>query len=373
MQECMICFVDFPLNRFVKCFLPNCKSEICYHCTKTNLEICKNENRIPKCFYCMNYMLHKMLENFQDLILEYNKCCINQMTKEKAYELTEDISIDNNIEKIREIRKLFIESKFPLAIAYVAKNFLGHKLKKVDKKEFKNEKVDFMEEGSINSIVKKIKCMNLMCKGYLDCDYKCMICDTEFCKDCEAILSENHECKKEDLETMNLINEFIKCPKCLLPVEKSSGCDSMKCSSCGENFYYSTGKSGGAGNSHNSKIFMRENVSITSEYYKYLNKMNLISEINTLENNKPKDNEKALDNSIKKYLKNNINKEYDDTILENNVSREFQKYIINNIKIKNYNKLMITIEQEIKSETLDLDKLNEILIHYEKLNLFNCS
>lgn len=368
MEECLICFIEYPIKDFIKCFLPNCKSKICYQCTKTHIDLCGKENKIPKCLYCLNYMLQKSIINYPELIPKYNECCIKEMTREKAFELSENIALHNKIEEIREIRKIFIENKFPAAIAYVAEHFLSHKVKKINNRDLKKKKkkTDIMPD-------KNVQCMNLICKGYLDSNFKCMICDTIFCKSCESIMLENHQCKEEDLASMITINEFVKCPKCSLPVEKSSGCDIMKCSYCSENFIYSTGKSGGLGNNHNSQLLIRENIYLSIEYNKLLEQKGLLSQIRILEDQKPNEEIRKLNNSLKKYLKSgtpsqkgkNNNSE---NVLINNVARDFQKHIINTIKIKNYNKLMITLEQEIKKQTLDLKKFSEIIDSYELRN-----
>ena len=97
------------------------------------------------------------------------------------------------------------------------------------------------------------RCFNLTCNGFLDPNYICMMCSTEFCKDCEKKLKIGHVCRQEDLDSVNLVNDMIKCPGCKLPVFKNEGCDSITCSNCNTNFLYSTGKVGGHGSS-NAKL-----------------------------------------------------------------------------------------------------------------------
>jgi hypothetical protein len=66
-------------------------------------------------------------------------------------------------------------------------------------------------------------------------------------------MTDTHECDGSDILTVETIRKMIKCPKCNIVVERSEGCDSMTCASCGENFSYSTGMAGGHG-SHNAPV-----------------------------------------------------------------------------------------------------------------------
>jgi hypothetical protein len=65
-----------------------------------------------------------------------------------------------------------------------------------------------------------------------------------------------HECKKEDVETAELIKKDCKpCPKCGEFIEKSSGCDQMFCISCQTPFSWITGKIVTSGPIHNPHYY----------------------------------------------------------------------------------------------------------------------
>lgn len=351
MQECIICFTEYQKDEFVKCFLNNCKCSFCYECAKTHIEISKNENRIPKCFYCTNYMVRSSFLDFPELLLEYNKCCLRELMNENGNDMSQIISLEKKMNELRNIRIEYINNNFPLAISFFANKFLKHKMR-----YHKNIKITKEE-----NVVKK--CMNLLCKGYLNSEYTCSICDSKFCKLCEDVLSDNHKCDENNLESIRLINTFVKCPKCFLAIQKSEGCNDMKCSNCNENFVYNSGKSGGNGNMHNTKIDLRENILLSIEYEDYLIKKGLLEEVIKLENKKTDFNFNKTNNIIKKYIKN----EKEEAEAEHNIAKEFEKYVIFNLKIKNYNKLMITLDQEIKKENLDFDNFKEIMLKYNNL------
>lgn len=73
------------------------------------------------------------------------------------------------------------------------------------------------------------RCTRPDCKGFLSTAWKCGMCEWYSCSKCFAVKGEKHdtphECKKEDVETADLIRKDCKpCPKCGEFIEKSSGC-----------------------------------------------------------------------------------------------------------------------------------------------------
>ena len=92
-------------------------------------------------------------------------------------------------------------------------------------------------------------CQHEKCKGFLNENYICGLCDEKCCKKCFEMLGNNedeikkHECKKEQVETANLINSTTKpCPKCGQRIHKVSGCDQMWCIECKTSFSWKTGE-----------------------------------------------------------------------------------------------------------------------------------
>ncbi len=54
--------------------------------------------------------------------------------------------------------------------------------------------------------------------------------------------STDHKCSQEDIETQRYITENSKpCPRCLVPIQRASGCSQMYCINCMTVFDYNTG------------------------------------------------------------------------------------------------------------------------------------
>jgi hypothetical protein len=73
------------------------------------------------------------------------------------------------------------------------------------------------------------RCMRSPCQGFLSTAWKCGICEWYTCSKCFAVKGETHdtvhECKKEDLDTAELLRADSKpCPNCGEFINKSSGC-----------------------------------------------------------------------------------------------------------------------------------------------------
>jgi hypothetical protein len=89
------------------------------------------------------------------------------------------------------------------------------------------------------------RCPMQNCKGYLNNDYLCEICDTTICKNCYCKINNNdHQCDPEMVETFKTIKKEAKpCPRCGEFISKIGGCDQMFCnnSGCGTAFSWKTG------------------------------------------------------------------------------------------------------------------------------------
>lgn len=87
------------------------------------------------------------------------------------------------------------------------------------------------------------KCAHEECKGFMNEDFFCGICDRHFCKDCNEELRENHVCDPGAVETMKIIKKDTKpCPKCGTMIHKLSGCRQMWCPDCHTAFDWVSGQ-----------------------------------------------------------------------------------------------------------------------------------
>ncbi len=111
-------------------------------------------------------------------------------------------------------------------------------------------------------------CSNNDCKGFVNKNWYCELCEKTSCKKCFKLVLENHECNIDDIETANLIKKESKpCPGCNISIMKSSGCHQMWCTSCHVHFDWRT------------LTIIKKNEPIHNpEYFRYMRENNLIIE-----------------------------------------------------------------------------------------------
>ena len=104
------------------------------------------------------------------------------------------------------------------------------------------------------------RCTRAGCQGFLSTAWKCGLCEWYSCHKCFTTKGlehdAEHECKKEDVETAELIKKDCKpCPNCGEFIEKSSGCDQMYCITCQTPWSWNTGKIVTSGPIHNPHYY----------------------------------------------------------------------------------------------------------------------
>lgn len=352
--ECSVCF-DMTTT-IITCSKKNSCLGMCLDCMTENLNIFLKDETLPKCENCKTSYYFSDISNYPNLINIYTECCLLNLVKQKGEKIHKHIEIDNRIDQLRNNRKVFIKDRFPIAILFTAQKIMPELLIKLDKQQ-----IEHVKETTKKS--KRI-CMNSTCNGFLDENFICMTCETIFCKTCEKIKLDNHQCAQEDIDSIQEINSgSVRCPSCNLPVFRSSGCDLMRCSHCDTNFRYSTGEIGGGGNSHNSKINeQKDKYSLSKAYKEYLEEKNLYDKIIYLENiNIREPSSTLIDKLLIKYYENNTLSERDKVLLAKN----FEKYMIRENKYKIYKKSFIEMEQLIMSNKLNDEHLNALLCKVE--------
>jgi hypothetical protein len=87
------------------------------------------------------------------------------------------------------------------------------------------------------------KCPTEECKGFMNEDWFCGLCDRHFCEHCNEEVCENHTCDLDAVKTMKLLKKDTKpCPKCGTMIQKLSGCRQMWCPDCHTAFDWVTGQ-----------------------------------------------------------------------------------------------------------------------------------
>lgn len=300
-EECLVCFCDIE-GDFYQCADPRCDGKICDECIDSLISFSAENERIPSCIRteCNSYYTLSSLDGVsKETILKYNQSCLSFFIKDQGDLVQKKLEEEKILKKLRAERTQFINQAYPAGIALVASLTFGSKLRRLEREKSK------IINKQLNSANRS--CMLSTCNGFLDKNLVCMTCSTEFCQKCETKLTNNqvHQCKQEDLDSVNIVNDMVRCPKCKLPVFKDVGCDSITCSNCNTNFLYSTGEIGGHGSS-NAKIKVdineRKKISIT---FRQKIPTNCMEDILLIEASEPKPKSKnSLLVPIKDYYTN---------------------------------------------------------------------
>lgn len=373
-SDCLICFYPIESNQNISCGNPDCSASICYECAKVYIIHSENEKEIPKCPSpsCRHEYLYSMFKQIDDESkTRYINACYEYFTVMKSNDIDDTINHERMIEKLRKERKEFIASAFPKAISLTIEYALSSKMRKIDKQNRKKIK------DIIDSTNKK--CINLLCPGKLDTNYKCLTCDTLFCTKCEKNISSHtstHVCDPNDIESLKFVQSLVKCPKCLYPVIRSYGCNYMTCSVCKTNFHYETGEITQAGNHHNASANIVTSLKPSERWRDYYEKdtndisasKDILSLLKQLEAKAPQ--EETLTPimrdliKIKKYTFDNGEIEIDDISFrttKEHIAKHFEKYKIAQYKYKEYYKVMRFIEEHHNNKTLTAQLISDII------------
>lgn len=88
----------------------------------------------------------------------------------------------------------------------------------------------------------KFRCDVNDCCGFVSNDLVCDSCKTRYCANCWQPLTNNHQCKNDDVATKNWLESNTKpCPECACRIQRIEGCDVMFCTHCHTSFKYNNG------------------------------------------------------------------------------------------------------------------------------------
>jgi hypothetical protein len=250
LNPCDICTKEVTNNYTVTC--PFCNVEICESCFQYSITM---DLKTPYCVYCKKTLsLEFVLGNnetkwcreifipfFENLCLEKEKnYLIDTMPKYKK--MVEIRNLNKQIKNLPSNKKIETElmKDFNSKKDKHFMNLLNDKLdEKNIQKEILNKQIYLLEDNKKTSDKKENKttyisnCPNSKCRGFITNKYTCEICHLEICKACMSKKEEGHSCKRDDIESAQLIRESSKpCPKCYIPIFKISGCNQMFCTNC---------------------------------------------------------------------------------------------------------------------------------------------
>ena len=352
-MTCIICL--FPIDDFkYTCSNPKCKEPFCQECLVMLIQYSLDESLLPVCpsrncqhtlLLCNIYKLPK------EVIGIYEKCCFQFFLKSDGDVVNNQLQERKVLEQLREERQRFIMQTYPEAISLIATIAFSSKLTKLEKQKQKLLK----EQALLN----RRKCMNSVCNGYLNDDMVCMLCENEFCKRCERKVLASHVCKKEDLDSVSIINDMVRCPGCKLPVFKNVGCNHITCSNCSTNFEYTTGALSSAGSSNAKLNVDLDQIKPLSYTYKDKISADLLPFLIEVESLQPKPISKDIILlPIRDYYNNK-----DIHLCPNKLAKALEKYTLNQMKVKAFMNQLIVFEELLnsnKSEDVLREKLQKI-------------
>ncbi len=254
-MECQVCCEKF--LDVVKCGF--CNYHACKVCLETYLFSSKE---YMECMSCKReftrhmivtmfdkYFLEKYKVYYSNILFDFQKAYIPDVVKEinknkKINDMNEKYNTQYN--KVKSIEYKFNNLKNNLITAYSESNMnvLLDLTKKMINEEIilnqiHTELISIKNSTDISSTL--LKCIN--CQFYCDDNGFCNSCQQSSCLKCLNIKNENHVCKNEDIESINLIyNQTKKCPGCDTRIYRSQGCSLMFCTSCHTVFSWTTGK-----------------------------------------------------------------------------------------------------------------------------------
>lgn len=232
-EDCPICCFEFTLliRKKITCF--NCEKAACASCVKRYILESSSD---AKCLHCniswdRRFMIQNLTKTFcnndyrnhrRELLFERNKAYYPR--------ISEIVDEKHNLKNLHEKKNELFKQ-------------LGLLSREIEQKsrEIVNLEVSFVMNEKSTSGDKQIRnrhCITENCMGYLNRIGFCALCKKTTCLNCNVYKTdEEHECKKEDVETWENLKKTTKpCPSCGVRVFKISGCDQMWCTHCNTAF-----------------------------------------------------------------------------------------------------------------------------------------
>ena len=258
-MECVVCITE--TKQFVKCMDPFCTCVCCWDCLKEYLGHTAKQSTLPVCVGkgCgAIYSLQTIIQFGPMAAQNYIDSCCNALVMKNRSQIEEELKGKQILEAMKKEKTKYLHETFPKAVALVAEITCKQKLNRIN-----HHQVDNKKYGRI--------CMNLFCGGILNEELVFAVCSSKFCKSCEKLLTPEHKCNPDDVESLKATQEYPKCPKCGLPNDKDQACDNVMCGVCGTKYVYNTKQLGGSGG-HTQMVEVKTRITLSSQYKDVLSK-----------------------------------------------------------------------------------------------------
>lgn len=243
-MECVVCIEKFnkTSRKCVRC--PHCQYESCAKCVETFLI----ENTIiPKCMSCkrewnMEFLRATLSKSFMDKrYKEHQKGAILSQAESRLGQYQDFAQLQIQEE---ELKQKVVDAKHKLLEAQRSYRECTNELSDVRSMIYRVERRE-TTSGERREFF--MACPQNDCRGKLSTAYKCGMCEHFFCPECHkdkgVDRNSPHECAKEDVDTVRMLQENTRpCPKCHMGIFKTEGCDQMWCVQCHTCFSWRTGR-----------------------------------------------------------------------------------------------------------------------------------
>ena len=217
----------------------------------------KEANEVHKTLLEMRRERKGHLIAYHQLNMEYHQLHADRVTERTALRLQLDemrAALEDMADRVKEYRQNYYEMRW---------NARYGAARAVTDQAIAEGAAAQSAAGAAGAEEKKTfirRCLRDGCQGFLSTAWKCGLCEWYSCGTCLTVKGETrdspHECKKEDVETAELIRKDSKsCPNCGQYIQKSSGCSQMFCISCQTPFDWETGKIVTKGAIHNPHYY----------------------------------------------------------------------------------------------------------------------
>ncbi len=247
MSNCSVCINKLTAKATVVCPVASCEYVACKTCVQTYL---LNTHLEAHCMNCRNKwnldFVKKSLGNtFVTTDYKQHRAAIladkviarkeEYLENASAYKtLMEDKKILNRLNpEVSELRRAYQQKYKELEQIRAQVAQKTHELERL--------------EHRVSTVQKRVKtftmsCQNAECRGMLDSNFYCLLCEQKTCNKCLTVIEPEHVCNPDTVATAALIIRSSKpCPKCGMRISKIDGCDQMWCVECKTAFSWNTG------------------------------------------------------------------------------------------------------------------------------------
>jgi hypothetical protein len=255
MSTCSVCCATYNKSNHKKVSCPSCDYESCRTCIQTYLLSSVED---PHCMECKINFSREYVDSFctkKFRNVDYRNHRENVLYDREMARMPETQPYAERRIKMDTLKRKYYDLMDTLVLMRASRNDarrLNHEMGLYDiaidelRRQLTsvvNEAND-IENSDIDTGILAFtrKCPSETCRGFLDAEWMCGLCDKTFCEQCCEELLPNHECDEKTVETMKLINKDTKpCPKCGTMIHKIDGCAQMWCTDCHTAFDWRSG------------------------------------------------------------------------------------------------------------------------------------